>query len=51
MDSENAIRRLMLFLLSAGLILMLNVIVVISGNAHEYCKYVHQTVASMNGYK
>ena len=50
MDSENAIRRLMLFLLSAGLMLVLNVIVVISGNAHEFWKDVHQIVASLTGY-
>jgi len=50
MDSENAIRRLMLFLLSAGLILILNVIVVIFGNAHEFWKDMHQIVASLAGF-
>ena len=49
MESENAILRLMLFLLSAGLVLMLNVIFVISGNAHEFWKDVHQITVSLAG--
>jgi len=50
LEAENAIHRLMLFLLSAGLILMLNVIFVISGNADELWKNVHQIFVSLTGY-
>lgn len=36
MEPDNSIRRLMLFLLTGSMILILNVFLVISGNAHAF---------------
>lgn len=41
MEQDNSIRRLMLILLVAGIIIILNMIFVVTGEANEYWRELH----------
>lgn len=49
MEPDYSIRRLMLFLFSGSMVLILNILLVISGNAQAFWKNVHMMI-SMSDY-
>jgi hypothetical protein len=48
MEHDNSIRRLMLTLLAAGIIIILNMIFVVTGEANEYWSELHPLLVSLS---
>ena len=48
MEHDNSVRRLMLLLLTAGMIVILNMLLVVSGEANEFWSELHLLIVSLS---